>query len=134
MKKHLILTGVALGLGLLALASLRPDTSGGATFVVVLGALLANIIGAAVCARYRSLSQVCPSVKIMDGLMCQPVGAACTVNGQRGTCQQAIRCTCIAATSVSGTEQRVTYRGRLALHDTPGRADAEGAELGRIVG
>jgi hypothetical protein len=48
MQKHLILTGAGLGLGLLALAWLRPNTSGGATLVVVLGVLLANTMGAVV--------------------------------------------------------------------------------------
>jgi len=46
MRKHAILTAVGLLIGLLALAWVQPNTSAGATFLVLLGVVLVNAVGA----------------------------------------------------------------------------------------
>jgi hypothetical protein len=55
MGKHVVLTVIGILIGLLALAWLRPNTSAGATFLLLMSVAIINALGTATAAALRLL-------------------------------------------------------------------------------
>jgi len=57
MQKHVVLTAVGLLLGLLALAWVRPDTSAGASLLMLITIVVANAVGVLAALRLPKTSK-----------------------------------------------------------------------------
>jgi multisubunit Na+/H+ antiporter MnhG subunit len=57
MQKHIVLTAVGLLLGLLALAWVRPNTSAGASLLLLVAIVVVNAVGALAALRLPKISR-----------------------------------------------------------------------------